>query len=526
MPKQRTSRTTKPTVTMMPDSNLRMSNLQSNATKPRNRHKKLFEFLIRIIDGGAYRFAVEKRRRSSTNPTTTVKRLYLLSLTDNIVTSARSTFGYVAHSLGGLKPWLLYQPARGKTPDPPCVRAVSMEPCFLTPPTHGCEAKKRINSAKVVPFLPDNLPQIRRKSIATISLSSAVRSPSALPSNFSVWKQRSWLLVQRRWKYQRSLKIRNYSGVLTQEPGQFHNFGRPNDCGTVQEDEVVVNSSSFGGAVKQEHEHVDEECSRKRTGSCVRPGGTKACSERLRREKLNEKFMDLSSVLEPGRTPKTDKPDKLLEEIKSLKAEKNELREEKPALKAEKEKTEQQLKSMCSLKLLLELNRALRPGGFFVWSATAVYRKTRKILVYGKVKTTCGKHCRFHVERGRNIGYVKKQIWKQKGGDFVDSEILYEGEKLEDQSLINDICRNGDSVLHLLVRRSAKVRAKPVDKSFELSIVALPQASVVTQRKQFSLEPLIVNPKVKLSPVVKDMISSASDMLRSGNPPVRSREGT
>ncbi|KAL0864972.1 hypothetical protein Bca101_044090 [Brassica carinata] len=79
--------------------------------------------------------------------------MYLLSLTDNIVTSARSTFGYVAHSLGGLKPWLLYQPARGKTPDPPCVRAVSMEPCFLTPPTHGCEAKKRINSAKVVPFV-------------------------------------------------------------------------------------------------------------------------------------------------------------------------------------------------------------------------------------------------------------------------------------------------------------------------------------------------------------------------------------
>ncbi|KAL0722110.1 hypothetical protein Bca4012_036709 [Brassica carinata] len=142
------------------------------------------------------------------------------------------------------------------------------------------------------------------------------------------------------------------------------------------------------------------------------------------------------------------------------------------------------------------------------------------------VKTTCGKHCRFHVERGRNIGYVKKQISKQKGGDFVDSEILYEGEKLEDQSLINDICRNGDSVLHLLVRRSAKVRAKPVDKSFELTIVALPQASVVTHRKQFSLEPLIVNPKAKLSPVVKDMISSASDVLRSGNPPVRSREGT
>ncbi|ESQ35414.1 hypothetical protein EUTSA_v10007297mg [Eutrema salsugineum] len=79
--------------------------------------------------------------------------MYLLSLTDKIVTSARSTFGYVAHSLGGLKPWLLYQPTRGKTPNPPCARAISMEPCFLTPPTHGCEAKKRIGSAKIVPFV-------------------------------------------------------------------------------------------------------------------------------------------------------------------------------------------------------------------------------------------------------------------------------------------------------------------------------------------------------------------------------------
>ncbi|RID70307.1 hypothetical protein BRARA_C02337 [Brassica rapa] len=157
------------------------------------------------------------------------------------------------------------------------------------------------------------------------------------------------------------------------------------------------------------------------------------------------------------------------------------------------------------------------------------------------VKTTCGKHCRFHVERGRNIGYVKKQISKQKGGDFVDSEVLYEGEKLEDQSLVNDICRNSDAVLHLLVRRSAKVRAKPVEKNFELSIVAPPRVDdvkrvieaddgIVQPRKQllndFSLEPVIVNPKAELPEVVKDMVSSASDGLRSGNPPVRSREGT
>ncbi|KAJ0239931.1 Phosphatidylinositol 4-kinase gamma 4 [Hirschfeldia incana] len=139
------------------------------------------------------------------------------------------------------------------------------------------------------------------------------------------------------------------------------------------------------------------------------------------------------------------------------------------------------------------------------------------------VKTACGKHCRFHVERGRNIGYVKKQVSRRKGVDFVDDdEVLYEGEKLEDGSLVDDICRNSEAVLHLLVRRCGKVRAKPVEKNFELSIVAPPPQP----RKEFSLEPVVVNPKAELPEVVKDMISSASEGLRSGNPPVRSREGT
>ncbi|XP_009102650.1 transcription factor bHLH34 [Brassica rapa] len=137
-------------------------------------------------------------------------------------------------------------------------------------------------------------------------------------------------------------------------------------CGVVE-----INSSSSVGGVKEE---LEEECSRKRgrTGPCSKPG-TKACREKKRREMLNDKFMDLSSFLEPTRTPKTDKPailddairvvnqlrgeahelketnQKLLEEIKTLKAEKNELREEKLVLKADKEKMEQQLKSMAAV---------------------------------------------------------------------------------------------------------------------------------------------------------------------------------
>ncbi|CAA7012877.1 unnamed protein product [Microthlaspi erraticum] len=179
----------------------------------------------------------------------------------------------------------------------------------------------------------------------------------------------------------------SFSELLQQEPHQVCSFRTQNDGSSThlqnqqqQEPEQVcngvveINSSSSVGGVKEEQEHVEEECSRKRrrTGSCSKPG-TKACREKQRREQLNERFMDLSSVLEPTRTPKTDKSailddairvvnqlrgeatelkdtnQKLQEEIKSLKAEKNELREEKLVLKADKEKVEQQLKSMAAV---------------------------------------------------------------------------------------------------------------------------------------------------------------------------------
>ncbi|XP_021754128.1 galactoside 2-alpha-L-fucosyltransferase-like [Chenopodium quinoa] len=60
--------------------------------------------------------------------------IYLLSLCDVLVTSPQSTFGYVAHSLGGLKPWIMVSLGKNKHSDPPCKRGISMEPCFHTPP--------------------------------------------------------------------------------------------------------------------------------------------------------------------------------------------------------------------------------------------------------------------------------------------------------------------------------------------------------------------------------------------------------
>lgn len=79
--------------------------------------------------------------------------MYLLSLTDKLVTSSWSTFGYVAQGLGGLKPWILYKPENATAPDPPCRRAMSMEPCFHAPPFYDCKKKTGIDTGAIVPHV-------------------------------------------------------------------------------------------------------------------------------------------------------------------------------------------------------------------------------------------------------------------------------------------------------------------------------------------------------------------------------------
>ncbi|KAF3616712.1 Transcription factor ILR3 [Capsicum annuum] len=84
---------------------------------------------------------------------------------------------------------------------------------------------------------------------------------------------------------------------------------------------------------------------RARVESCT-SSSSKACRERLRREKLNDKFMELAALLEPGRPPKTDNSAILVDAVRVV--EKHELRDEKQRLKSEKEKLEQQLKTMSA----------------------------------------------------------------------------------------------------------------------------------------------------------------------------------
>ncbi|KNA08866.1 hypothetical protein SOVF_158840 [Spinacia oleracea] len=135
---------------------------------------------------------------------------------------------------------------------------------------------------------------------------------------------------------------------------------------------IEIDFSQTSSAVQEQESEM--ECPKKRGRSAVYSNPkTKACRERERREKLNDSFLNLSSVLEPGRAAKTDKlallsdairivkqlrtenegfkdeNKKLQEEIESLKAEKNELRDEKSTLRAEKEKMELHMKSMSGI---------------------------------------------------------------------------------------------------------------------------------------------------------------------------------
>ncbi|XP_057451897.1 phosphatidylinositol 4-kinase gamma 3-like [Lotus japonicus] len=162
------------------------------------------------------------------------------------------------------------------------------------------------------------------------------------------------------------------------------------------------------------------------------------------------------------------------------------------------------------------------------------------------VRTECGKEFGFYVGKKRNVGYVKQQIARKGQGllDLADQELVWEGEALEDQRLIEDICKDNDAVIHFLVRTSdAKVTTKPVGKDFELSIEAytVPSFSAgqlgsvsVTNRalkrneltREFLLEPIVVNPKIKIPQVIQELIKITSEGLEKGGKPIQSSEGS
>lgn len=166
-------------------------------------------------------------------------------------------------------------------------------------------------------------------------------------------------------------------------------------------------------------------------------------------------------------------------------------------------------------------------------------------MIFIVVRTTCGKEFEFQIDRHRNVAHLKQCI-KKKGKGFIDlveeePEFFCRGEKLDDQRIFHDICKNDDDdVIHLIVQKSAQVNATLVhDKDLELSVVADTTENKNQNQKQnvvniieqpcdvnFCLEPVFVNPKINLFPFLWDMIDSTFNGLKNGNKPVRSSEGT
>ncbi|KAJ9535883.1 hypothetical protein OSB04_un000956, partial [Centaurea solstitialis] len=69
---------------------------------------------------------------------------------------------------------------------------------------------------------------------------------------------------------------------------------------------------------------------------------SKACREKLRRDKLNDKFVELASILEPGRPPKTDKAAILVDAVRMV----TQLRTEAQKLKASSSDLQEKIKEL------------------------------------------------------------------------------------------------------------------------------------------------------------------------------------
>ena len=115
------------------------------------------------LTGGVHQPSHEGRQRlrNEAHDVKALSEMYLLSIMcDVLVTSGFSTFGYVAQGLGGLQPWVMSRPSPWEewtegqaTPEPPCQRALSVEPCFHSPSYYDCTVRRDVELDKVTPYI-------------------------------------------------------------------------------------------------------------------------------------------------------------------------------------------------------------------------------------------------------------------------------------------------------------------------------------------------------------------------------------
>ncbi|EPS63598.1 hypothetical protein M569_11186 [Genlisea aurea] len=116
--------------------------------------------------------------------------IYLLSLTDRLITSAYSTFGYVAQGLGGLRPWILNTKMNWTNTDQKCERGSSMEPCFHNPPYFDCEKRLPADPGALLPhFKPcEDTPSGTKLIFISVEMEKSVSGPPSFNGqNYTQW---------------------------------------------------------------------------------------------------------------------------------------------------------------------------------------------------------------------------------------------------------------------------------------------------------------------------------------------------
>jgi xyloglucan fucosyltransferase len=115
-----------------------------------------------VAGGGVHQPSHEGEQRwgDSAHDMKALGEMYLLSTCDVLVTSGFSTFGYVAQGLAGVRPWVMLRPSPWEewkegqaAPEPPCRRALSVEPCFHSPSYYDCAARRNVELDRVRPYI-------------------------------------------------------------------------------------------------------------------------------------------------------------------------------------------------------------------------------------------------------------------------------------------------------------------------------------------------------------------------------------
>ncbi|KAL5200466.1 hypothetical protein ABZP36_021669 [Zizania latifolia] len=156
------------------------------------------------------------------------------------------------------------------------------------------------------------------------------------------------------------------------------------------------------------------------------------------------------------------------------------------------------------------------------------------------IETATGKKFQFQVDQSRNVKYLKSKLAVEGDedlGNLEDHKLVHDDQELEDHQLIADISNKDDAVIHLFIRKPAKLRTQQVEKDTVVTVVT-PQEKLNLQNEARAVnpagpasvpalvEPIVVNQKAKLSPEVMRMIGSAIAGLENGYLPVMSAEGS